>query len=293
MKKNYALFVMDKQMIKLDFNKAFYFAKKGILRAALFSGIVLNNVNSFNIKSWHIKDNFLLIPDKVDESEVLFEFKNFVAKNALREMMELFDITLIHVFQILNITDKHINKIDFKDYKKETKKFKKEKFPNKLKIIDNLLNNELSQQTEFWQPLQDIRNCITHNVSIVDKEEININIPNFIMIFKGIHSGQEFVFSGMSTVEKSQVPEESELFIKIENITKTFKKGEMITFTNEETTLLIFGMIKSLAIFEKIVLANALNNEIPVIDKSINKSFKMIQELYDFKDSQNNPSQSI
>jgi hypothetical protein len=52
-------------------------------------------------------------------------------------------------------------------------------------------------------------------------------------------------------------------------------------------------MIQSLAIFERTVLANALNNEIPVIDESINKSFKTMQELYDFKESQNNQSQPI
>lgn len=274
---------MQQQTLTLDLEKVFHYAEKGIIRAAFFSGIVLNQNNTINIQDWNISDGICLIPKLFNENEVLKEFNIFVSKNALREMIELFEKTLIGIYEILNITKNPIILSEIPKITKETKKFKGKKFPDKLKIIDEFLNNLLSKQSDFWQGLQDIRNCITHNISIVYKEEIIINIPKFNAIIKGKKTGKEIHLPFGVIKDGVLIDEEAELLVKIEHIKRTFKKGDVITFTNDEIALIIFGMQNSLAILRKTVVEVLLERNIPVTDKSANRSFKTIDELEKYK----------
>lgn len=279
---------MNKGVLNFDIEKIFNWATKGIIRAAYFSGIVLNPKNSIDVKHWNAVEEFLNVPNPKDTDLAMEEFRLFVSKSALREMIEFFEKTLHGIFEMLNIVEKRPTPEELIDVLQETKNFKKKNFPDKLRIIDKMLEKKLSKRKDFWQALQDIRNCITHNTSIVDKDKITINIPKFTAILKGKNTGKEIIIPFGNLGQGVKIQEESDLLIKFEQSPKIFKEGEVITFNNEEIALLIFGMQESLNIFRNIIIESVLKNQIPVKFLDTNKFVSTIEEFKDYQNNQKN-----
>lgn len=277
---------MEKELLNFDIESIFLWARKGIIRAAYFTGIVLNPKNSIEVKQWNAMEEFINAPEPKDKNLAMDEFKLFVSKSALREMIEFFEKTLLGVFEMLNIIEKRPSSEELADIYKETKEFKGKNFPEKLEIIDRILNYKLSKRKDFWQALQNIRNCITHNASIVDKETITIIIPKFVAVIKGKTTGRETIIPFGYQEKAIKIEEESDLLLKIEQNHKTFKKGEVISFNNEEIALLIFGMQESLNIFRNIIIENTLKNKIPLKLLSTNKFVTTIEEFREIQKEQ-------
>lgn len=277
---------MSTQTLTLDVDRAFHFAEQGINRVVYFSSIVLNSDNSIDVNNWHIHDGIGLVPQPTDNKEVLKEFKNFVSKSALREMMELFEQTLAALYEIFIIIENPPKTTDiisfFKQIDKKTEKFKWKRFPDKLKIIDSFLSNKLSKHKDFWEGLQDIRNCITHHVSIA-KEEIKINIPKLNAFLKGDKTGKEISIPLGNIPDGISMDEEYSICVKLEYIEKIFEKGKLIEFTNEEIAFIIFGMQDSFRVLRDIVLKSVLNNNIPLSITSANLLVKNVEELENYQ----------
>lgn len=235
-----------------------------IHRAMWFSGMVLNPNNSIAVNKWKPLENYDFTHTPANPQDVLNEFKVFTYNNALRELMESFDIIIINIFKLLYIMNNFADNVDGKLTEKETRNFKRKNFYDKLKQLDSLLNNKLSQQKTYWQALQDIRNCITHCSSTVDKPEIPLNLPVFKIILKTANNETELPIGVNANGFKAT--DDSVIRIEFQTITKVFKKGERILFTAHEITFLILAMQKSLDFLRKIILEKYLSNFEPEKD---------------------------
>lgn len=255
---------MDNSTVNLNFEDVFYEARQGIDRASLFIGLIVNNKKKLSIDKWNIVDNFQLINKPNDKIQAFTEFEKFIIKNSLCEMIELFEVTLIKSFELLEIIIRTSIGLDFEEIDEAVKKFKKYNFPKKLKKIDNLLANKLSKQKDFWQAMQNIRNCITHNMSIVDTEKIIIQIPNFKTIIKGLQSGKEIEFPALGIIPNVFPNEGSKIILELVHTAQEFKKGDLISFDNEQITYLIWAMKHSLDILRKTLLDYIIVKNIPI-----------------------------
>lgn len=270
---------MTAQILKLDLQEIFHYAEAGIRRAAIFSGLALNKKNTIDIKDLNIIDGFCLIPNNYDNDEILKEYRLFITKNALREMVELFEQTLINLYEMLNITNNVKTSIELEKIPAKTKAFSKKSFPDKLIKIDALLNNKLSDQKDFWQSIQDIRNSITHYIGVTYKEKIDIIIPKFTAILKEKDTGKEMILPFGGFIEPLRLTSECELLVNVDHINKTFVQGENISFTDEEIAMLILGMKISLDNLRKIIQEHVLEKNIPIEDKMTNTLVKTVDEL--------------
>ena len=270
---------MTAQILNLDLQEIFHYAEAGIRRAAIFSGLALNKKNTISINDLNIVDGFFLIPNNYDNDEIIKEYRLFTTKNALREMVELFEQTLIRLYEMLKITNNVKTSNELEKIPAKTKAFSKKSFPGKLIEVDALLNNKLSDQKEFWQSVQDIRNSITHYIGITHKEKIDITIPKFTSILKEKDTGKENILSFGDFIEPPRLTSEYELFLKVDYINKTFVHGALISFTDEEIVMLILGMKFSLDSLRKIILEHLIEKNIPIEDKTTNNLIKTVDEL--------------
>lgn len=273
--------------IKLDLENAFSVAVTGIIRASIFSGIILNPQNKLAINSWHINESFKLCDNNFnDESkaEAYEEFKKWIVKNSLREMMEYLDYSLSLIYQYLYRITEYPDIVIPTVLAKEIAKFNSPKngFPDKIKIIDGLLNNTLTEAKDYWTALQKIRNSITHNLGICNKKQITLSIPEVKTIAKTIN-GKEVHFKPGEPIDTKKYRLD-EISIKFDYKIKTYKKDEIINFSNEDIMYIIWGMQQTIAHFEKSILEKAFQMNIPVIDKISNK---IIDHSKDFKSNMN------
>lgn len=243
---------MSKETVNLCYNDLYI--QKAIQRAAHFIGIIASPANSLGIESYNIIEDFQLFshPPIEVESEILSEFRNFIINHSLREMIESFDKALINAFEVIAFLNGKINSSKFNEITEEVIKFKKSKFPNKLIKINALLNNKLTEQNDFWKVLKNIRNCITHNMSIVDQDEISIQIPYIREVIKDLITGEETIIN--LTGDFFKAPASSIHEIQTSYLNKTFKRGEIIYFNYEEITYIIYAMWKYCDHFNKTIL---------------------------------------
>lgn len=243
---------MSKETVNLCYNDLY--VQKAIQRAAHFIGIIASPANSLGIESYNIIENFQLFshPSIEVESEILSEFRNFIINHSLREMIEAFEVTLDSAFENTAYINGASCKLKMDEIKKQINEYKRSNFPVKLDMINVLLNNKLSEQTDFWEGLKYIRNCITHDMCIVGRKTINIKIPYVRAVLKDLLTGNEYQMP--LTNEGIKAPATMIPEIQIIYIDKTFNSGEIISFNYEEITYIIYTMMKYCEYFSNTIL---------------------------------------
>ncbi len=242
---------MLKENTSYDFNidKIFSYALDGVNKATAFIGAVLNKNNSFNINQWKLEEQFDVTPTIQNSPNVLKGFKDFVIKNALCEMIMSFEITLNELYDgLLIITRTVKGKYSTLEHKKIMKKFLSDKFEDKLKKINQILQN--ITENDFWTSLKYIRNCIEHNYSKVNKGTIKLMIPMVEIKFIDQVTKKEYLFTPENP-ESSSLHEiaghPAQVIIDIKkNREKIFNNGDIISFTKSEINFLIAAMNDSI-----------------------------------------------
>lgn len=276
---------MSEPPIKLDLEKAFSVAITGIIRASVFSGFILNPQNKFEINSWQINDAFKLCNNEFNDKtkeEAYIEFKKWIVKNSLREMMEYLDYSLTQIYDYSYRIVNYPKNIDNKVLEKELKNFNNSKngFPEKIDKINNLLNNKLTEEKKYWKALQKIRNSITHNLGICSKKSITLAIPE-IKTIAVTKDKKEINFKPGEAIDMSKYSLKE---IKFDYRTKTYKRNEVISFSNEDIMYIIWGMQQAIGSFQKSVLEKAFQMKIPVFDKNSNQIINKFEDFVSDKD---------
>lgn len=271
---------------EINLEKAFSVATSGIIRASIFSGFVLNPKNEFNIVSWHINEAFKLCGNDFNDkskNDAYNEFKKWVVKNSLREMMEYLDYSLIDIFKCLYIIIKYPNIVEDNILEDAINDFKNSKngFPEKIDKINKLVDNKLTNEEKYWKALQKIRNVITHNLGISNKK-IKLSLPEVETIVKD-RNGKECYFKPGEPIDMAKYLIDP-IKIKIEYKTRSYKQGEYINFSNEDIMYIIWGMQQALGVFEQSIIKKAFELELPIIDKTSNK---IINKLEDYINDKN------
>ncbi|MGB2579458.1 hypothetical protein AAIR98_001377 [Elusimicrobium simillimum] len=252
---------------KKNIETLFYPTMCGISRASLFLAIALNGKNKINIESWDIVDGASLfsLPVKSESFlEIFDEFKSFVVKNSLREMIELFEKTMVKIFSFFHSIDNDKETAGL-SMGTAVKNFSRKSFPEKLKQVALLINSQ-KLDLAFLQAIQDIRNIITHNMSIVDKENLILVLPVFNSIIKNIDTGEEVQVPLGRHIKAPNGSLEFSFSITMQN--KIFKKGEIVSFSSEEIYYLLFAMIISVDVLKKEVV-NSLESRKKIWTQSL------------------------
>lgn len=245
----------------ININEVFAPAKNGINNALAYSAIVLNKKNKIEISSLYIDEQYRMITPEVNQETLIDSFRDFVVYNALCNMMENFEITLDRAYRaflpIVN-TGKNYTK---STYKENVKKFSYLSFEEKLEIIKKYINNT-DENEKLWVNLKHVRNCITHNGSIVQKEDIKLLIPSFSMKYIDLVTKEEFYSNSEDlTITMGKVKgNEGKLIIDLSCNEKIFKHGEIIKFTDREIISLIRAMRISIETLNKEFMYLLLDN---------------------------------
>ncbi len=220
---------MDKENkalnMNIDLDKLLFLGKQGVRRCYAFAGIVCNPLNLLEIKEIHPYENFKLnigVSKNDNFGDIKDEFKLWVLRNSVREAIELFSITLDKIYEKFYINEK-------------IKDFPKKPFPQKLEkeniLLDKNLDNEFD---EFFKALQSIRNAIAHHNSKVHIDNgISINIKELSIGIKTEYGEVKKVLANSGEPLVNDTDKLAQIFYEIQNVAKTFKKGEKINFTPE------------------------------------------------------------
>jgi len=262
----------------------FSYALAGVNRAAAFIGAVLNKNNCLDIKQWHMGDQFEITPKTENSIIVLNEFKDFVVKNALCEMIMAFEATLNELYDgLLIVTNTRSGQYNLSEHKKRMKNFMSANFEHKINAVDQILTN--IKETDFWKNLKYVRNCIEHNYSKVNNGSIKLFIPMVEVKIIDEKTKKEYLF----TPEKpfANIGEiaghPAKVIIDIaKNKEKIFNNGDIISFTDAEINFLIAAMNDSINFLRVRVLeylleiGNKLNFKGNIIHnkEELHKTFK-------------------
>lgn len=273
---------MNKIPLNLDLDEAFSVAITGIIRASIFSGIILSDKNIIDVKSWHINEAFKICNNEFNvqtKDEALSEFKKWVIKNSLREMMEYFDYSLSLIYEKLYIINKYNEVTNLILIKKAVDEFNRSKngFPEKIDKVNKLLDTSLNDSEDYWKALQKIRNVITHNMGVIDKKTIIIKVPYVETIIKTAE-GHKVCFKPGDIIDTNKYPI-AEMSIKIGYKTKIYKKGEIVNFDSEDIMYIIWGMQQAMGHLKDIIIKKTLQMNIPIVDKNSNKIIENIEEF--------------
>jgi hypothetical protein len=151
--------------MEIKYEGIFQPISNGLLRAMVFSAVVCNPKNKIIIETLNISD-CLNFAQQIHNSndEILKEFKKFVINNSMREMQEFLDKTIRRIYKAL-VSIYQIKKIEIAIPKK---------IKNPVEKINILMGNKLKEEEEIFTNLGIIRNCMSHNMHVVDKEGVKI-----------------------------------------------------------------------------------------------------------------------
>lgn len=262
----------------------FAYAIAGVNRAAAFIGAVLNKKNCLDIKQWYIDDQFEITPKTENNVVVLNEFKDFVIKNALCEMIMDFEITLNELYDgLLIITNTKKGQYNLTEHKRRMKNFMSAKFEHKINAVNQILTN--IKETDFWKNLKYVRNCIEHNYSKVNKGSIKLFIPMVEAKVIDEETKKEYLFTPEQPFANigEIAGHPAQVIIDIaKKKEKIFNNGDIISFTNAEINFLIAAMNDSINFLRVRVLeylleiGNKLNFKGNIIHnkEELHKTFK-------------------
>jgi len=284
----------DTKTFDIYIDNIFCYANKGVIQAATFIGAILNEHNNFDIAKWNINEYWELIPQlSLDNTILLSKFKSFVVKSALCEMMMDFEQTLLKIYDSLllvkNIKSKE--QYNIKTHLESVQNFKNQSFENKLELINKIIQNKLSN-IQLWQNLKYVRNCITHNNSVVDKGKIQLNIPIFFIELKDNVTGEIYRSSKEEAIIKIGRIQGHDISAKVgwDTEEKTFDIGATITFTPAEIYHLLFALKESIKDLEILFINYLVKNKIEFgiteqngiikTQEELEKQYKYKKELY-------------
>lgn len=238
----------------LDLEKAFKHAILGIRRGYVFAGIANNSTFSDDLISIHPHNGMRLDMGKVtDESlkAIQNEYQQWVLKNCVREVIELFNISVDKIFECIYYVENYPHNFDENKFKQDCKVFSRKNFPDKLKLIYKFLDCDHEKFKDFFIGVQSLRNAITHNIGVVKHEKgINVWLPIFVPYIE-MENGERHYFTLGETLSRDSIvnqrtSEPRTLSVEYRNTTKTFNKGEFITFTPEEISQIFFAFEESI-----------------------------------------------
>ena len=271
---------MKKLIGNINPDVIFSFAEKGIARASGFAGVVLNSKNVVNIKQWCINENFVLIPELKNNKNSIDEFKSFVAKSALCEMVMLFETTLNKLYEniLLFENTKKGNVYNIENHQDLLKQFVNNAFETKLAKIKKIIDFD-NDNNELWKNLKYTRNCISHNHCLVDKGDIKLVIPAFTVKYLNNKTNEEIYSTPEAPVAnlKNFIGCPMTVFINYEYRKKIFNKGDIITFTSHEINFLIFSMKNSINDLKRKYIEYLLKNGVAINFR--NNIIKTVDEL--------------
>lgn len=256
----------DTKFFNIFTDEIFEKARNGILLSSAFIGAVLNDNNMINIKHWNIYDDWELLPlPPSDSSNILNEYKIFVVKNALNEIVMKMEQTLIEVYDILIlvINIKKYRPYNLHVHKKAVNEFKKKSFEEKQKEINKYILNNLKNNS-LWQNIKYIRNCITHNNSIVDKGVIQLSVPVFTMKLRDKVTDKIYISSKEMPIMKIGNVEghDFEIILEWEIVKKIFNNDEKIVLSSSEIYFLIYALYNSIEDLERLFVNFLIDNKI-------------------------------
>lgn len=222
---------LDSNINLLD-EAIFVFANIGIKRAYAFAGVWFNPANEHNINTYHLPsggniNTTINISSSIEDIQE--NFGNWLITNGLREIIESYGLTIINLFDALNIA---INTLNAQE---ELKRFKKYTFPEKVKKVNELLDKKLYKDMEFLTSMQDLRNALTHNFGVVDKDSIELTFP-IVEVF-GINSKGEEI----EIIFGERLGQELDLCIRFLYDKRIFKRGDRVKIDPEYFSKLCFG----------------------------------------------------
>lgn len=204
-------------------------------------------------------------------------------------MMMNFEQTLIEMYDCLLLIEKiksgQTYNID--THLKNVNDFKNNNFEKKLETINKIIQNKPSN-IQLWRNLKYIRNCITHNNSIVDKGSISLFIPIFFIELKDNITGEIYRSSKEEPTIKIGRVRGHDVILQVgwKEEEKVFDIGEIITFTPVEIYHLLFALKESIENLEKLFINYLVKNKIPfgiTKKKGIIKSQEELEKQYSCK----------
>lgn len=157
-------------------------ARVGINRAYIFMGFAVNSARDPNLQDFEVPDGsiYSLVFDDLNDdtrSKLKAEYASWAISNALRDMIEYFDVYLDKVYGLLLEVEDWKARKDGTDagLVKMRDRRRKFRFAGTSKKLD-YMRSEFGIQVEFSEDLETIkkaRNCLTHRIGIVGEEDLN------------------------------------------------------------------------------------------------------------------------
>lgn len=217
---------------------------RGARRAAVFLGLGVNAARDPDFRQYELNHLSLiqatppnLSHEQVDEFKGHFE--DWIVRNALREIIESFDLFLekLHHSCLLIGTAKGCVEED--EANRWGKKLHYGGVDDKLKLLRKRFG-VTTEKEAYFQAITQARNCVTHRRSVVgakdadDNGELHLKWWRIGRMFIKRDSGREIEIAPPFPEGGIQLEEAGKVCIKFTNNERTFKVGDPIIFKPED-----------------------------------------------------------
>lgn len=220
---------------------------KGIRRACIFMGFGVNAAIDPDFQNYHLltKSIYHLVPEEVS-AEKLQEFKqhfyHWIVSNALRELVESYEIFLEEIFDAVNLMQKKIDRkaFDLNELQKEHIAFRKKRFPDKLKVLQDHHSLRIPFSSHILS-VKRARNCMGHRKGIVSvqdtkEDKLTVSWQGFDAIFIDNVTGEEIPATERGKFIEPQPVRQNTCDLAIKKLTRhrDFPQGHLISFDPSE-----------------------------------------------------------
>lgn len=166
------------ETINLDVNALSRSGKKSIQRAAVFMGIGIKSVSTDDPVDYDLTNVVMLqvaekATSKKDQKNIKTAYRQWIVSCGLRELTEGFAIFLDKIYHTCLIVEiYHHRRLSVEDAQKYYKKFHFKGTEEKFEILDRQFAIK-TDKAIYFTSISQVRNCITHRGSIVEKVDLN------------------------------------------------------------------------------------------------------------------------
>ena len=241
----------QERVVNLNFNRMRKIANIALRRASLFIAFATNAVSCKPEIGFNLEDKFqfrFTDLEKFDDElkhNARLEFEKWVIGNSLRDLVDAFSLYMANCLTCCHIMDTH--QYDEEKIQKKFEKVEKYSVTEQIREFSKYIDVDL-QFEDMFSTLLTARNCLSHNLGIVRKKDINTQLNNFslrwvyLAFFISKPDGQAVeIDSGNIGTDAAYVKEGAKIQIKRAMRERLFEEGGTISLTRHELGEICMG----------------------------------------------------